>query len=511
MFIGFKMRTVLPGKSFFYLEKRNPLQEIINLIDKKYVDDVELNHLTDTAIMAILSKLDPHSYYIPPQELQSINEEINGSFYGIGIEFVRFEDTIHVTNVLENGPSFKAGLQIGDRLISANDSSLVGANLSTDQIKNLLRGPFDSELKLNLLRKGEVKTVSIHRGIIPISSIDAAYMIDSTTGFIRINKFTGQTYREFMEQLMALKEKNMQQLILDLRDNGGGVLEEAVEIADEFLEGEKLITYTEGENAPKKEYRCRRKGQFETGKLIVLANEGTASASEILIGALQDWGRAEIVGRRTFGKGLVQEQFTLSNKAAIRLTVARYFTPVGRSIQRPYQPGEKSYFDEINNRYIHGELTNADSIRNDTSNVFITHTGKRIYGGGGITPEHFVAADTSRMGSTTIRLYRTGVLNNFGYKYYISHDSLYQRYKDPADFVKHYQVGAKEWQYLETQALKDSVEIGDMPDSERRFMETLMKSALASQIFRNNGYFQVINQTDDTVQKALEIIHLPQK
>ena len=507
MFIGFNMRTILPGKSFFYLQKKSPLQEILNLIDKKYVDDVDVNSLADTAILSILAKLDPHSSYIPAKNLQQINEEINGSFFGIGIEFNIFSDSLNVINVLPDGPSAKAGLQIGDIILKANDSLISGHKVSVERIRNILRGPFESEVDMQLLRNGKIFNAKIKRGIIPLNSIDASYMLDSITGYIKINKFSSQTYREFMLALTDLKKAKMKQLVLDLRDNGGGVLEEAVEIADEFLSGEKLITYTEGKSYAKKEYRSRREGQFETGKLIVLANEGSASASEILIGALQDWDRATIVGRKTFGKGLVQEQFNLSNKSALRLTIARYYTPVGRSIQRPYAKGEKAYYDEINNRYLHGELTNADSIRNDTAKIYKTAAGKTIYGGGGITPEVFVPADTSRMGITTARLYASSIFNDFGYKYYVKNKNLKKDYPTAKSFVDNFSVSENDWKFFANEAMNDSVNVSKAAPEEKKFIENILKSVIARQLYSTEGYFEVINHTDRGVEKAMELLY----
>lgn len=507
MFIGFNMRTILPGKSFFFLQKKNPLQEILNLIDKKYVDDVDVNKLTDTAILSILSKLDPHSSYIPAKNLQQINEEINGSFFGIGIEFNIFSDSLNVINVIPDGPSAKAGLQIGDIILKANDSVISGHKVSVERIRNILRGPFESEVNLQFLRNGKIINANLKRGIIPLSSIDASYMLDSLTGYIKINKFTSQTYREFMLALTDLKKKNMQQLVLDLRDNGGGVLEEAVEIADEFLSGEKLITYTEGKSYAKKEYRSRREGQFENGKLIVLANEGSASASEILIGALQDWDRATIIGRKTFGKGLVQEQFNLSNNAALRLTIARYYTPVGRSIQRPYTHGGKAYYDEISDRYQHGELTNADSVRNDTAQLYKTAAGKIIYGGGGITPEVFIAADTSRMGITTARLYASSIFNDFGYKYYIKHPGLKKQYPTTKSFVDNFSISDADWQFFANEAKSDSLNVSKVEPEEKQLIEKILKSVIARQLFSTEGYFEVVNHTDKSIAKALELLY----
>ncbi|MBK7433933.1 MAG: S41 family peptidase [Chitinophagaceae bacterium] len=344
MFFGYKMRDNMPGKSFFHTEQRRPIQEIIDLIRNKYVEEVDLNALSDTAIQAMLNKLDPHSVFIPAEELQQVNDDLSGRFYGIGIEFGIFDDTLNVMQVLKDGPSEKAGIVTGDKMLMIGDSVVTGKGNDSDKFIRLLRGERGSKVVIRVLHGSGIKTVTISRGEIPLPSLDAAYMMDKTLGYIRLNKFSSSTYREFMDALVGLKKQGMQKLVLDLRDNGGGILEEATEIADEFLDGDKLITYTEGKHSAKKEYRCRRTGQFETGDLFILADEGTASASEILIGALQDWDRATIIGRRTFGKGLVQEQFDLSDGSAIRLTIAKYYTPIGRSIQRSYANGEKSLF-----------------------------------------------------------------------------------------------------------------------------------------------------------------------
>ncbi|MEI8060138.1 MAG: S41 family peptidase, partial [Ferruginibacter sp.] len=375
MYLGYTMRDNMPGKSFFYMQKRRPIQEIMDLIKNKYVDDVKSEELADTAIQAILSKLDPHSVFIPAEALQTVNEDLEGKFYGIGIEFSIIDDTLNVINVLKDGPSFKAGLLTGDKFLKVNDSAITGKSFNADKIRKFLRGDRSEKVGITILRGLGQQTITVIRDAVPLYSLDAAYMIDKNTGYILLNKFSQQTYREFMDALMNLKKQGLQKLILDLRGNGGGILDEAVEIADEFLPGDKLITYTEGKHTSKKEYRCRREGQFETGALVVLADEGTASASEILIGALQDWDRASIIGRRSFGKGLVQEQFDLSDNSALRLTIARYYTPVGRSIQRPYDMGGKAYYDEISNRYHDGETQSADSIKNDKNKIYKTKGG----------------------------------------------------------------------------------------------------------------------------------------
>ncbi len=507
IFLGYRMRDTMPGKSFFHIEKRRPVDEILDLIESKYVDARDINQLSDTAIDAILARLDPHSSFIPAKELERVNEEIHGSFFGIGIEFSIIDDTMNIVNVLKNGPALKAGLKTGDKILKANDSAVSGVKMEADRIRSFMRGKIGSNVELLLLRNGKLEKINVSRDIIPISSIDAAYMIDDKTGFIRINKFSSNTYREFMEALSSLKTKGLQKLILDLRDNGGGVLDEAVEIADEFLAGDKLITYTEGKHFAKKEYRCRRTGQFETGELVVLSDEGSASASEILMGALQDWDRASIVGRRSFGKGLVQDQYSLSDNSALRLTVARYYTPVGRSIQRPYNNGGKAYFEDYHKRYTSGEMISADSIKYDTTKIYKTNGGKKIYGGGGISPDVFVAADTARMNGAITKLYIKGTFNDFGYKYFLLHPGIAKQYTDPGSFVKSFSAGTESWQLLQSMAAKDSVDLAGISQKEREYLAKTMKSYIGRQLFRNAGYFEAINATDPAVLKAMEILY----
>src|SRR5688500_18094876 len=346
MLIGFKLReSSSTAKSFFSFQKRSPLQEVIDLINLKYVDAINTDTLSEEAIERILTRLDPHSVYIPPVDLKEVNEDLQGNFQGIGVEFHILHDTVNVVNVLPKGPSERAGLMAGDQFLKVGDSVVAGVDISPVMIKSLLRGPAGSSVEVTMLRGKEKKLLTIKRGTIPLPSLDAAYMLDRETGLIRINKFSQTTYEEFMQAMENLQAKGLKKLVLDLRGNGGGILGEAVDIADEFLDGDKLIVYTQGNKIAKEEYRCKRPGLFEQGKLVVLTDEVSASASEIVAGALQDWDRATIVGRRTFGKGLVQEQYDLSDGAALRLTVARYYTPSGRSIQKSYK-GNGGYRDE---------------------------------------------------------------------------------------------------------------------------------------------------------------------
>ncbi|HEX7458350.1 MAG TPA: S41 family peptidase, partial [Ginsengibacter sp.] len=333
-----------------------------------------------------------------------------------------------------------------------------------------------------------------------------AYMITDTVGYIRLNKFSETTYDEFMTATQDLKKKGMKSMILDLRDNGGGILTEATNIADEFLSDDKLITYTEGEHSPKKEYRCSKPGIFETGKLVVLANEGTASASEILIGALQDWDRATVVGRRTFGKGLVQEQFELSDGSGLRLTVARYYTPLGRSIQKSYKNGAEAYNMDIMNRFHDGEMSFADSIKHTDEKVYKTKSGKIVYGGGGITPDVFVAYDTTAFDKELAKIYLSGTLNNFVYINYLDHEKQFNSYKTPKDFEEKYNVDAETLNDFKNYAAKDSINYNVEDAKGKELLEKQIKSLTARQIWRTEGLYEVSNPEDETVQKALQVI-----
>jgi carboxyl-terminal processing protease len=406
MLIGFSMRDQFPSTSFFSFEKKSVLGEIEALIKKKYVDEVDLKSINDSAIQTILAKLDPHSVHIPAQDLESVNDDIHGQFVGVGIEFISILDTTNIVRLIPGGSAEKNGLKIGDQIIEADGKSLIG--LKEDSIRSKIKGAEKSNITLTIKRLGELQKIRLPRTRISINSIEADYMINKEVGYIKLAQFTTETYREFMTSLTELKKQGMVNLILDLRGNTGGVLDEAVEIADEFLSGDKLITYTEGKHLPKKEYRCKREGQFENGDLILLCDEESASASEILLGALQDWDRAKILGTRSFGKGLVQEQYELSDNSALRLTVARYFTPIGRCIQRSYANGKAAYY------------MNETSDSTNKKRVFLSSKGKKLYDGGGIEPDIKIDQD-SLFSQTYDALYEKGIqISRLAYITYLS-------------------------------------------------------------------------------------------
>ena len=506
MLIGYRIRDDQPGKKFFSFDKPTALQEVMNLIQNKYVDDVKISALGDSAIIAVLNKLDPHSVFIPAEELQGVNEDIAGNFFGIGIEFNIFNDTLHVLNVIPDGPSFKAGIAIGDKFIQVNDSVIVGKKITSESVRKLLRGDLGTQAVVTLIRQGKLQKISIVRGIIPISSVDASYIIENGIGYIKLNKFSQVTYREFMKSLEGLQKQGLKKLILDLRGNGGGVLDEATAIADEFLSGNKLITYTEGKHIPKKEYRCQREGLFENGALVVLADEGSASASEVLMGALQDWDRATIIGRRSFGKGLVQEQYDLSDGSALRLTVARYYTPIGRSIQRSYKNGERAYYEEINKRFHDGEVSSADSLKNDSTQLFTTQKGKKVFGGGGITPDIFIAMDTALFSTNLSKIYIKGTIGDFTYHYYLQNKSILTSHSSIADFGNHFSFNEADWKQFQDLAKKDSIELSNINSSDKKKMVTRIKASLARQIWHNEGFYEIMNKEDSSVLKAIEVL-----
>ncbi len=506
MFIGYRIKGNMPDNGIFFVEKEKPVTQVLDLIKRKYVDNENIDSLGNLAIGTILSKLDPHSVYLPAQELKAVNEDLEGQFFGIGIEFNIINDTVNVVNILPKGPSEKAHLFIGDQIIKVGDSTIAGNNITSERLKKLIGGDAGEKVMITVFRNGMEKTIEITRGPVPLYSLDAAYMIADTVGYIRLNKFSETTYKEFMESLLKLQKEGMKSLILDLRDNGGGILTEATDIADEFLDGNKLITYTEGAHSPKKEYRCQKDGAFEKGKLIVLVNEGTASASEILTGALQDWERATIVGRRTFGKGLVQEQYQLSDGSGLRLTVARYYTPLGRSIQKSYKNGIEAYDHDIINRFKDGEMVSADSIKHTNEKKYSTASGKTLYGGGGITPDVFVPFDTSLFAKEVMSIMVNGTLTQFVYENYLRNEKQFQQYANPKQFDENYQVNDEALKDLKAYAEKDSVDLDLKNQAEKSILKREIKVMTAREIWRTEGYYEVNNQYDSTVEKALEMM-----
>ncbi|WP_114789726.1 S41 family peptidase [Niabella yanshanensis] len=504
MYIGYRFATGQPNKKIFKKDRVTALQEALDIIRTRYVDSVQIDTLEGNAIREMMSELDPHSVYLPPAELKEANEDLSGNFEGIGVEFNQIRDTVNITYVIEGGPSDKAGLLIGDQIIKVDSNNLTGKSINSFKIRNLIRGERGSPAKLEIMRSGKVLPITVIRGNIPTPSISAAYMMDKTTAFIKLDRFTNTTYREFMEAAEGLKKQGMTQLIFDLRSNGGGYMDQAIQIADEFLSGDKLIVYTQGVNSPKTEYRCKRPGIFENGKLAVLVDELSASASEILAGALQDWDRATIIGRRTFGKGLVQEPFLLSDGSAMRLTIARYYTPIGRSIQKPYTGGKKVYMDEVWERYATGQLYYADSNKVSNGKVYKTHGGRTVYGGGGIMPDVFVGLDTSNYSREINMLFLNGSFNDFVFHYYLDNKKILDPYPNPQVYTQQFDPAQSMWIQFTNWVKKDTINLSGVPAFEKAKVEQRMEAQLARFKWRDSGFYQVMNTKDTLVLTALK-------
>jgi len=407
------------GSGFSLNPKTDKVSAALDYVLHEYVDTISASRIDEAVMPSITEELDPHSVYIPASEFQKYNEPLAGNFSGIGVQFNMTDDTVAIISTIPNGPSEIVGILPGDRIITINDSMVAGVGMPSDDIVKMLKGEKGTSVRVGILRKGSSDLIdfSIIRDDIPLYSVDVSYMMDKTTGYIKISQFAQTTYQEFLDAVAKLKSQGMDKLILDLRSNGGGIMDAAIKIADQFLPEGQLIVYTEGRARPRNEDRATAQGVLENDKLVILIDEYSASASEILAGAIQDNDRGLIVGRRSFGKGLVQEQMRFSDGSALRLTVARYYTPTGRCIQKPYTDDKRDYYLDIDNRYIHGELTSKDSIHFADSLKYITPGGKIVYGGGGIMPDVFVPIDTTGITPYFSRVRSLGLIYRFAFHY----------------------------------------------------------------------------------------------
>ena len=483
------------------------LREVLSLIQEEYVDTARTGRLVDDAISHMLEKLDPHSAYIPISERIEANEDLQGGFEGIGIEFNIFHDTLVVVTAISGGPSEAVGLRAGDKIVKVGDKGIASVGLTNSQVQKLLKGPKGTEAKLEVIRKNEKAplTFTIIRDKIPQSSVDVSYMINPEIGYIKISRFSQKTYEEFQEAMDTLRAQGMKKLILDLQGNPGGYMNQAIDIADEFLSEGKKIVFTHGKDGKyDSDARSTEKGEFETGDLIVLLNEGSASASEILAGALQDNDRALVVGRRSFGKGLVQSPFDLSDGSELRLTISRYYTPSGRSIQKPYGDLEE-YSRDINKRFRRGEFFHADSIHFSDSLKYQTANGRTVYGGGGIMPDYFVPLDTTQNSRYLNELYISNSIQEYTFNYASSHKEELKR----MSFEKFLT------QFTVTDAmLEDLVNVGrqnkvtpDRKDLARHkvIFQINVKAQIARRIWENPGFYPVFNESNEILQQAIRL------
>jgi carboxyl-terminal processing protease len=498
--------TQMPVKIF---TRQDKLTSILDFIERNYVDSIRMDSITETIIPTLLEKLDPHSIYIPPRELLGVNETLRGNFDGIGVQFNMQNDTILVIQTVKGGPSEKAGLLAGDRIISVDGVPVAGVKMPEDSIVDRLRGERNSEVKVGIYRKRtkEKLVYSLKRGVIPVSSVDVGYMITKDIGYIKINTFSQTTYPEFHESLSKLKRAGCRKLILDLRGNSGGIMEPAIRISDDFLEKGQLIVYTEGHSRAREEYRAT---QEDTGKeigLAILIDEGSASASEIVAGAIQDNDRGWIIGRRSFGKGLVQEQAVMNDGSALRLTTARYYTPTGRSIQKSYSNGLDDYYHDIMQRYKKGEFLVADSIHFSDSLKFTTPGGRTVYGGGGIMPDYFVPYDTSGITPFFLKINNTGLIYRFALTWSDQHRdelSVFTKVDEFADYLDSIDVLGAFKNHIGTLGYNPSA--NEWKES-KLIIRTQLKAYIARNFLDNDGFYPIIQAIDNTLTRAVEVLN----
>lgn len=521
IFIGTTLNTSMQsGRNIFFSKSSggnfNKINDVMSYIKQEYVDTINQQTLVDNSIEQILQNLDPHSSYIPAEDLKSVNEPLEGNFEGIGIEFHIQNDTIMVVSTISGGPSETVGLKPGDRIVKVDTSNVAGIGIKNEDVFKKLRGTGGTKVKLKVMRYGLAKPLdfTIIRGRIPIKSIDISYMPTPTTGYIKVSRFAATTYDEYLEAFDKLKSAGMKNLIIDLRGNPGGYLDAATALADEFLSDKKLIVYTEGKARPRSDHYATAEGGFEKGNIVVLIDEGSASASEILAGALQDWDRAEIVGRRSFGKGLVQEQTLFPDGSAMRLTVARYYTPTGRSIQKSYKDGISAYDEDLSNRYKHGEMESADSIHFADSLKFKTPAGRIVYGGGGIMPDVFVPVDTTSDNEYSRMVFGLGLVSSFTYDYVDKNRTQLQAYKTSKQFIENFKVDAKLSSDFTAYTISNKVKPDEKNiQASKSLINNQLKANIARLLFGNEGFYPVIMEDDKAFKRALtdaENVSLPE-
>jgi len=492
------------------LETTRKATTFLQLINNFYVDTLDMPELTEKAIVMTLKELDPHSSYISAKNVKKANEPLEGSFEGVGLTFQLFKDTILVVGPVPGGPSDKVGIFAGDKIIKVDGEDAFGEDITNQWVMDHLRGKKGTEVTVGIYRKGVNGLIdfNIVRDKIPINSLDAAFMLDDKTGYIKLNRFARNSLDEFHDAMVELESEGMENLVFDLRGNSGGFLGTAMSISDEFLKNKELIVYTEGIHSPRQDLNANDGGIFEKGKLVVLINEGSASASEIVSGAVQDLDRGLVIGRRSFGKGLVQRPFNLPDGSVVRLTIARYYTPSGRSIQKPYDEGIDEYYKDFSNRMAHGELIHSDSIHFPDSLKYSTKGGRTVYGGGGIMPDIFVPWDSTRYNDVFASLVRKGVFNGFVNEYLNENrKSLNKEFSDVSDFDKNFILSESDFTEFVKKATEEEIDIESEQFTENLdFVNLQIKALIARNLFETGAYFEVLASEDREIKKALLVI-----
>lgn len=510
LFISIDISAQLKQKSVDLKATTMKFNTLMQLINYYYVEDVDQPKLTEDAIIAVLKELDPHSVYISKDEVEKTNEPLVGNFDGVGIQFQIYKDTILVISPVPGGPSDKLGILAGDKIIKINNEDAFGKKVTNQYVLDHLRGPRGTKVDVAIFRKGRKEFIdyTITRDKIPLNSIDASYMLTDNIGYIKLSRFAATSTDEFIDAANGLKKQGMKNLIFDLRGNSGGYLNIAFDLADQFLPAGKLVVYTKGARSPKQDFIATSSGTFEKGKLVVLIDEGSASASEIVAGAVQDWDRGLIIGRRSFGKGLVQRPYLLPDSSMVRITTARYYTPSGRCIQKPYDDGDEAYSEDLMKRFKHGELYHSDSIKFPDSLKYFTQNKRIVYGGGGVMPDYFIPLDTTFASKYYTDIFRKGLLNDFTVQYIESHrKDLLKSYSD----IKTFKNGFTDDQKLldEFVAFAESKEVPrndkDLEASGLQ-IKTVLKALIARNLFNLNAYFEIVSTTDDELNKAVDVI-----
>lgn len=496
-----------PDQNYFFVknQSKNKLNKLLDFIDNEYVDSVNSDTIMNRTIENLLGQLDPHSVYIPPTEQTEIAESMRGDFVGIGVNFYMYKDSVAIIKTVEDGPSEKAGIKAGDRILYADKTKLFGRKLPNDSLFSKLKGKEGSEILVTVYRKSENKKIKIKikRGVIPIKSVDAAILLNPTMGYIKINRFAETTYDEFKTGLDKLKQQGAKSLVVDLRDNGGGYMDQAIAIADELLKNKQLIVFTKNKKGTVEKTFATKTGSFETGKLFVLINENSASASEILAGAIQDNDRGTIVGRRSFGKGLVQREMDFSDGSAVRLTVARYYTPTGRSIQKPYSKGNEDYFKEADSRFENGELYHEDSIKTPKASKFPkfkTPKGKIVYGGGGIVPDVFIPLELEQTKQHTAYLLQSGILGQFVFEQLDSDRTVFKGMAFENFKVK---IDGTDLYFNAFQKYLSKNELDLKLDKNKALVKRYLAAEFARQLYSESKFYEIVLKDDPMITKVL--------